>query len=307
MIVSCFMGGPSMETPKRVLEENSIPNYPFPEMAIKAMKEMIKYRDLQEEKRAAASIKHVDVTLDLERIEKIVAGARSEGRTNLMPSECSEIFTMLGVEHPKTMLATSVEETRKYSSIVGFPIVMKIVSPEIVHKSDCGGVKLFIKSEEEAAVAYDEIMNNAATRGPAGARLIGCEIQKMVDFKSHAKVTELILGMNRDPQFGPLLMVGSGGIYANYIKDVAFQMAIGYNATAARKQILATRVGRILEGVRGEPASDIEGVVDCLTRLAVLVTQVDAIKELDMNPLLVFEKVEGKVGYSAIDIKIMIH
>ena len=306
MIVSCFMGGSSMETPKRILEDASIPNYPFPEMAIKAIKEMIKYRDLQEEKRAASSAKQVDVKLDLARIEEIISCARSEGRKNLMPSECSEIFTMLGVEHPKTMLAKSAEEAKKCASLVGFPIVMKIVSPEIVHKSDCGGVKLFIKSEDEAAVAYEEIMSNAATRGPAGARLIGCEIQKMVDFKSHAKVTELILGMNRDPQFGPLLMVGSGGIYANYIKDVAFQMATGYTASAARKQILSTKVGRILQGVRGEPASDIDGVVDCLTRLAVLVTQVDSIKELDMNPLLVFEKVEGKVGYSAIDIKIMI-
>lgn len=306
MIVSCFMGGVSMETPKKILEEASIPNYPFPEMAIKAIKEMIKYRNLQEEKRAAHAAKPVDVKLDIARIETIIAGARDEGRKNLMPSECSEIFTMLGIEHPKTMLAKSAEEAKKFSTIVGFPVVMKIVSPEIVHKSDCGGVKLFIKSEDEAAIAYEEIMNNAATRGPSGARLIGCEIQKMVDFKKHAKVTELILGMNRDPQFGPLLMVGSGGIYANYIKDVAFQMATNYTAAAARKQILSTKVGRILEGVRGEPASDIEGVVDCLTRLAVLVTQVDSIKELDMNPLLVFEKSETEVGYSAIDIKIMI-
>lgn len=187
---------------------------------------------------------------------------------------------------------------------MGFPVVMKIVSPQIMHKSDCGGVLLGIKTADEAAAGFDTIMNNARTRGPTGAILKGVEIQQMVDFKAKQKNTEMIVGMNRDPNFGPMIMVGQGGVFANYIKDVSFELGCQYNEEIAMKQLQKTKIYSILEGVRGQPKSDIKGLINILIKLSQLVVKFPEINELDMNPLLVFSETEG---ISAVDVKITIN
>eukprot|EP00767_Chilomastix_cuspidata_P004828 gnl/Chilomastix_cuspidata/50.p2 GENE.gnl/Chilomastix_cuspidata/50~~gnl/Chilomastix_cuspidata/50.p2 ORF type:complete len:711 (-),score=399.91 gnl/Chilomastix_cuspidata/50:1208-3340(-) len=303
LVVACFMGGSSMIEPTAILDKARIPCYPFPEPSIKAIAEMLRYKSLVSDK-VAPVVPSFDV--DNERIKDIFAAARADGRKVLMPAEASEIFTMFKISSPVTKLAFTSDEAFSLSKEVGFPVVMKIVSPDIMHKSDCGGVKLFIKSQDEAKAAFDEIMVNVKANGPEGARIKGVEIQEMVDFKAFKKTSEVIVGMNRDPQWGPLLMVGQGGIYANYLKDVAFQMALGYTADAALRQLQRTKIYSILEGVRGEPRSDIEGLIDCMLKLAQLVRDFPEIKELDMNPLLVFEQAAGRPGYSAIDIKILL-
>lgn len=237
------------------------------------------------------------------RIKQIFDEALKDKRTVLLSHETSEIFTLIGVNAPKTKLATSSDEAGNFAQELGFPVVMKIVSPQIMHKSDCGGVMLNIKSKEEAASAFSTIMENAKTKGPAGADLKGVEIQQMVNFSSMSKNTEMIVGMNRDPNFGPMIMVGQGGVFANYLKDVAFELSKDYDEKIAMRQLKQTKICSILEGVRGQPRSDIKGLIDILIKLSQLVTKFPIISELDMNPLLVFSE---KEGIAAVDVKITV-
>lgn len=305
LVVSAFMGGLTMQEPSKILNNAKMPVFPFPEPAIHATGAVLKYRKIKNRKTLAE--KKVEVfKVDNERIKKIIAGARADGRTVLLSHETSEIFTLYGVNAPKTKLATNEAEAATFAKEVTFPVVMKIVSPQIIHKSDCGGVKLNIKTEAEATAAFKEIMANAAKNGPKGAVLKGVEIQQMVDFSKYQKTTEMIVGVNRDPTWGPMIMIGQGGIYANYIKDVAFDLAYKYDREDAEAQLKKTKIYEILNGVRGQPRSDIKGLLDTMVKLAQLVNDFSEITELDMNPLLVFEEQkEGKnPGIAAVDVKI---
>jgi len=297
-LVCSFMGGLTMKLPAQMLKDAEIPSYDFPEPAIMSTSAAIRYSEMRS-RPPLAERKLETVPLDEARVHAIIEGARKDGRHTLLSHETSEIFTLLGVSAPRTKLATSAEEAGAFASELGFPVVMKIMSPQIVHKSDCGGVKLGIKSAEEATAAFTEIMKNAAERGPAGAVLKGVEVQQMVDFKQHKKVNEIIVGMNRDSTWGPMLMVGQGGLFANYTKDVAFELSYKYNREDALRQLKKTKVYTILEGVRGEPRSDIDGLLSTMCKLAQLVNTFPEIKELDMNPLLVFED-----AIAAVDVKI---
>lgn len=305
-LVTAFMGGMSMDSPKRILEENGIPSYPFPEPAIAATKALIDYSRIRGDTTRNLCHKKVErFSFDNDKIRAIFAAARAEGRTVLLSHETSEVFTLMGVSLPRTKLAKTAADARKSAAELGFPIVMKIVSAQIMHKSDCGGVKLNIKTADEAAAAFDEIMANARKNGPKGAVLEGVECQQMVDFKKYSKTTEMIVGMSKDPTWGPMIMVGQGGIYANYIKDVAFEIAHKYDKQDALAQLKRTKIFGILEGVRGQPRSDVDGLVLTMTKLAQLVNDFPEINELDMNPLLVFEEQkDGSSGLSAVDVKI---
>ena len=149
-------------------------------------------------------------------------------------------------------------------------------------------------------------MHNVKKFGPSNARIYGVELQEMIDSSQYRKKTELIVGMTRDPLWGPLIMVGTGGIYANYFKDVSFDLAYKYTKEDAENQLSQTIVYSILKGIRGEPRSDINAVLDVLTRLSQLVHNFNDIVELDINPLLVFEETQEHDAYSAVDIKITI-
>ena len=180
-------------------------------------------------------------------------------------------------------------------------IDLTILRGKIIHKTDVGGIALNIETPQQAFEAYIQIVENVKKFGPKNAIIYGVEVQEMIDFKKETKVTELIIGMSKDPGFGPLLMFGTGGIYANFMKDVAFALSYKFNREDAKKLIESTKVYSLLQGVRGESPSDIEAVLDVLLRLSQLVNDFPEIVELDINPLLSFMR-----GYSAVDIKITI-
>lgn len=305
IIVTAFMGGASMVEPSRILAQGGISNYDFPEPAIQAIRAVCDYAHVRSTPANPPALPDRCGFDDAKvaRIQAIFDESLKDGRTVLLSHETSEIFTLIGVNAPKTKLATSADEAGKFAEELNFPVVMKIVSPQIMHKSDCGGVMLNIKSKEEASAAFNTIMENAKTRGPAGAVLKGVEIQQMVNFNSMSKSTEMIVGMNRDPNFGPMIMVGQGGVFANYLKDVAFELSHHYDEKIAMQQLKKTKIYQILEGVRGQPKSDINGLIDILIKLSQLVTKFPMINELDMNPLLVFSE---KEGIAAVDVKITI-
>ncbi|MHA1728286.1 MAG: acetate--CoA ligase alpha subunit [Promethearchaeota archaeon] len=305
LLVTVFMGGTSMIEPRKKLKNTSIPTYAFPEPAIKSMKYMTIYTEIK---------KHPDINtkkvprfrISTDRVDEIFTMVRKDDRIILLASETSEIFRIYGIKNPKTLLVKSVKEIEEKTIKIGYPLVMKLVSPEIIHKSDIGGVILNIKNEQQAKDAFHKIIYNANKFGPKNARIYGVELQEMIQTEQYKKNTELIIGIAKDPQWGPLLMVGSGGIYANFMKDVAFDLTYKYTREDARIQLAKTRVYNILKGVRGEPPSDIEAVLDVMIRVAQLVHDFPDIVELDINPLLVFEESSAHDAYSAVDIKITI-
>ena len=186
------------------------------------------------------------------------------------------------------------EEAVLHADTIGYPVVMKVVSPDILHKTDIGGVELNLTNSEMVRIAFEEIMRKAR-RGRPLAKIYGITVDKMVP-----KGREMIIGMNRDPQFGPMIMFGLGGIYVNFLKDVAFKLA-PLNERDAQEIIENTRSFSLLKGVRGEPPSDIESLKDVILRVSNLVWDFPEISEMDINPIFVYGK---GMGCNALDVKI---
>ncbi len=298
-IVCSFIGGKNIAEGREFLKQHQIPCYNFPDRAAHSLKTLIKRGEylkstpLYEKEIPKFRVKK-------KRVEEIFADVRKDGRTVLLSYETSEIFDCYGIKSPKSRLAQTPRQAMKLITEIG-KSVMKISSPNIIHKTDVGGILLNIETEQDAFEAYIQIVKNAKKFGPQNAKIYGVEVQEMIDFKSESKVNEIIIGMSGDPQFGPLLMFGTGGIYANFMQDVAFTLAHKFTKEDAQKLIESTKIYNLLHGVRGEVPSDLEAIVDVLLRLSQLVNDFPEIVELDINPLLAFVK-----GYSAVDIKITI-
>ena len=219
---------------------------------------------------------------------------KRQGRTNLLEEEGYEVLTAYGFPTPKSILGTSEDQCIKAAKEIGLPVVMKIVSQDIVHKSDIGGVKVGLKSDDEVRMAFKTVMDNAK-RYKTDAKIKGVLVQEMVK-----SAKETILGAKRDPLFGPLVMFGLGGIYVEVLKDVVFRLA-PIDEQEAERMVESIKTIKLLKGVRGEKPSDLKAVVDSLLRLSQLVTEFPEIEEFDINPLLVLE--EGK-GARVVDVRI---
>ncbi|MFX0105113.1 MAG: acetate--CoA ligase family protein [Candidatus Hodarchaeota archaeon] len=298
-IVCSFIGGKNISEGREYLKQNHIPCYHFPDRAAHSLKTLIKRREYLN----SPPLEEIEIpsfNVNKERVKQIFTNVREDGRMVLLSYETSEIFDCYGIRSPKSRLAQTPRQAMKLQSEIG-KSVMKIVSPHIIHKTDVGGILLNIESEQDAFEAYIQIVKNAKRFGPQNAKIYGVEVQEMIDFKLEPKVNEIIIGMSKDPQFGPLIMFGTGGIYANFMQDVAFALAYKFTKESARKLIESTKIYNLLHGVRGESPSDIEAIIDVLLRLSQLVNDFPEIVELDINPLLAFVK-----GYSAVDIKITI-
>jgi acetyltransferase len=298
-IVTALVGGVSMVEATKFLKQNHVPCYRFPERAAEALKAMVKFNDFLT-RESSDKVKIPKFKVIKERVREIFDNVRNEGRTVLLSYETSEIFEKYGIRSPKSRLARTPTEASKLQNEIG-KSVLKIVSPQIIHKTDVGGIFLNVESEKDAFEAYVQILDNVKKFGPQNARLYGVEVQEMIDFKKQTKVNEIIIGMSKDPQFGPLIMFGTGGIYANFMKDVSLALSYKFSRDSAMKLIENTKIFSLLQGVRGEPSSDIDAIIDVLLRLSQLVNDFPEIVELDINPLLSFVK-----GYSAVDIKITI-
>ncbi|MHA2182149.1 MAG: acetate--CoA ligase family protein, partial [Promethearchaeota archaeon] len=298
-IVCSFIGGKNNSESREYLKQNHIPCYHFPDRAAHSLKTLIN----RSEYLSTTPLNELNIPkfkVKKKRVKEIFSSVREDKRTVLLSYETSEVFDCYGIKSPKSRLAQTPRQARILLSETG-KSVMKIVSPHIIHKTDVGGILLNIETEQDAFEAYIQIVNNAKKFGPQNAKIYGVEVQEMIDFKTEPKVNEIIIGMSEDPQFGPLLMFGTGGIYANFMQDVAFALSYKFTKDDAKNLIEGTKIYNLLQGVRGESPSDIEAVLDVLLRLSQLVNDFPEIVELDINPLLAFVK-----GYSAVDIKITI-
>jgi len=196
----------------------------------------------------------------------------------------------IGIQIPEQELATTKEETLTVAKKIGFPIVLKLIAEDIVHKSDTGAVKLNIKNEDETAQAYDELMNIPSQSEKS------ISVQKMAD----EPITELIIGMTTDAQFGPALMFGIGGILVELLEDVSFRIA-PITEYDAREQIHEIKGFPILDGYRGKPKADIDAIVNTLLTISDLVTKYEEINEMDLNPVFIYEK-----GLICVDARIIL-
>ncbi|MEE8174620.1 MAG: acetate--CoA ligase family protein [Dehalococcoidia bacterium] len=221
---------------------------------------------------------------------QILVNARKEGRTYLSEIESKELLRGAGISITPTKLARAKEEAISIAAEMGFPVVLKIVSPDVIHKSDAGGVKLGLGSEQEVADAYDEIMASVKQR-QATAKVEGVSVQQMA-----RPGVEVIIGMSQDPQFGPVLMFGLGGILVEILKDVSFRI-VPLTARDAREMIRDIKGYPVLEGFRGQEPADIPFLEDQLLKVSQFVEQNPEIRELDLNP--VFAYSDGAVAVDA--------
>lgn len=298
-IVCSFIGGKNISEGREFLKQNHIPCYHFPDRAAHSLKTLTKRHKYL----TSTPLNELEIPsfkVNKKRVNEIFSNVRKDGRMVLLSYETSEVFDCYGIKSPKTRLAQTPIQAMKLQSEIG-KSVMKIMSPHIIHKTDVGGILLNIETEQDAFEAYIQIVSNAKKFGPQNAKIYGVEVQEMIDFKSQEKINEIIIGMSQDPGFGPILMFGTGGIYANFMQDVSFALAYKYTREDAKQQMENTKIFSLLQGVRGESSSDIEVIIDVMLRLAQLVNDFPEIVELDINPLLAFVK-----GYSAVDIKITI-
>ncbi|MBD3216500.1 MAG: CoA-binding protein, partial [Candidatus Lokiarchaeota archaeon] len=291
-VLGCLMGESRIQAGIDMLWQYEVPNYPYPERAANALAAMSAYR--KEQERRIFGIVPIDV--DKEPVHELFERVRSEGRVSIGDAEAWEVLRAYGFSVPKTRLARSPEEAIEIAEEFGYPLVMKVASPDILHKTDVGGVKVNLRTPGDVRDAFDLMIYRAGRYVP-GARVWGCQVQEMV-----RGGREVLLGMSRDPQFGPLVAFGLGGIYVEALKDVSFRVA-PFSPREADEMIREIRAYPLLEGVRGEPPADHQAMVDALLRISQLVTDFPEIVELDINPLMVFE--EGR-GAMAIDMRLVL-
>ncbi len=292
-VLGCFMGEARVSSGVRVLTRNGVPNYPFPERAARAFRAMADYRHIQERPPLVQKAFEVDQAAVRSSLDRVLG----EGRTSIGDAEAREVLTAYGMRIPKSELARTPDEAVEIARTIGFPVVLKIASPEILHKTDVGGVKVGLRSATEVKDAY-ELMVYRAQRYVPEARIWGCLVQEMAP----AGGLEVLVGMNRDPQFGPLVTFGLGGIYVETLKDVTFRIA-PFAPQEAEEMLTEIRAHALLDGVRGQPPADKDAIVDILLRINQLVQDFPEIAELDINPVIVYPKGQGTL---AIDMRLVL-
>jgi len=229
-----------------------------------------------------------------ERPSEIIKKAYAEGRSFLFEHEAKELCGLYGLPVTKGKVATSENEGVEEAKKMGFPVVLKIVSPQILHKSDVGGVVLNVKDESEVREAYGRIMSNVKAKQP-DAHIEGIFVQEMAPSS-----TEVIVGANKDPAFGYTIMFGLGGIFVEVLKDVSFRL-VPITKLDAEEMIHEIKSYRILEGARGMPKADESALVDILLSTSKMLMDCPQISELDMNPILIYEK-----GAKVVDARIIL-
>ena len=281
-MLASLMGLDEGITNREILANGDVPYYTYAEGSIRALKAMLRFADWI--KTPEGNIAKFDV--DKEKASKVFDKVKDEGRTNLLEEEGLEILSAYGFPLPKSILAKTEDEAVEAANKIGYPTVMKIASPQIVHKSDAGGVKVNLSSDKEVRDAFKVIVDNAK-KYDSKAEIKGVLIVEMVKGGK-----EMIIGSKLEPGFGPVVMLGMGGIYVEILKDVTFRLA-PFTDQEANDMISSIKTKKLLEGVRGEKPSDVEKLSECIQRLSQLVTDFREIKELDMNPVLVMEEGEG--------------
>ncbi len=283
-ISACLMGLEDVAPAIDLLQKKyGVPSYRFPENAMKALTAKAKFGEWVRSPEQEYQVFEVD----REGARQLFTEERQAGRPQLVELKALEVLRHYGFPLVPYGLAKSADEAASAAEKIGYPVVMKISGPKILHKTDVGGVKLNLRDTDSVRQAYDAMI--ASVRGKMGqdVEIWGVLIQKMLP-----PGKEIILGVTRDPRFGPLLMFGLGGIYTEALRDVAFRLA-PIRKNVASEMVTSIRSYRLLQGVRGEAPSDTAAIADCIMRLSQFVTENSEVKELDINPLIVYPRGNG--------------
>jgi len=283
-VLVSFMGGLDVKEARDKLITHSIPDYPSPERAVKALKAMWEYRRwLDRPPRVLTRF-----PVNRHRVQRIIGRHLRIGQMQLGEAAAKAVLAAYDFKVPKGGLCANRDEAVSLAEEVGYPIAMKIASKDIIHKSDLGGVKLNLSDRQAVMDAYDLMMLRMREKVP-GAQIDGVYVEKMCK-----RGREVILGMTRDPQFGPMLMFGLGGIFVEVMKDVTFNIApVTYGE--AMQMLESTRSFALLKGTRGHAEVDLAAIATALQKISQLVTEFPQIKEMDINPFMV-----GEVGHGSI-------
>jgi len=292
-VVACFMGGQRMKEAVDFLREERLPHYLFPENAVASLQALAFYRQ-----RLEKTIKEekIEWKRDKEKVEGILRNARNQGLYTLGDLEGREILSSYGIPVVSSVLTTSPRQCSQVAKEMGFPVVLKLVSPDILHKTEVGGVRLNITTARQAEESFRQMLEKVRSLHP-DAKITGIQVQKQLE-----KAVELIIGVSKDAQFGHLLMFGLGGIFVEVMKDVTFRV-IPVTRQEIKEMLGEIKAARLLTGFRNSPPVDLEACADMLWRVSALVEDFPEITELDINPLMAFP--EGK-GAVAVDVRLAI-
>ena len=281
-VLAAWMGGHTVAEGMQVLNDFGIPSYTTPEKAVRAFMHLVSYaRNLTLLHETPRDIP-VAFSFDRQRLRGVFESLLTEGAEILTESVSKAFLEAYGIPVSKPFLARTAEQAVEIAKRIGFPVVMKIHSPQITHKTDVGGVKLNLASESAVREAFEQMTQRAAERRP-DAQIIGCTVQKMV---SYPNSFELIIGTKRDPVFGSVILVGMGGVAAEVFQDRALALP-PLNETLARRALESLKSWPLLRGYRGRPGVNIDKLIEVLMRFSYLVADYPEIQELDVNPLLV--------------------
>lgn len=283
-VLACFLGASKVAEGVEILRKGNIPQYDSPESAVDTIKVLSEYVRWRSRPKRVVKL----FPVNRRKVENIVERHLRQGIREVGETESKEILEAYGFVTPKGSIATTAEQAASIAHQLGFPVVLKIWSPDILHKSDVGGVRVGLSSEQEVKDAFDLMMYRVPKKRPE-ANILGVLVQEMCRGGK-----EVILGMNRDPHFGPLMMFGMGGIMVEVLKDVSFYLA-PLTADEAKQMLVSTKTYQMLKGVRGQEGVDIDKIAEGLQRLSQLVTEFPQIQEMDINPYVV-----GPVGTTPI-------
>jgi acetyltransferase len=286
-IVTSFVGGKEMMVPVEMLKAAGIPNYPSPDRGIRSLAAMVEHRR-NIDRPEAPPLEHFEA--DHGSVREIIEHIRSEGRLQLSEAEGKGILQAYGIATPREGIAKDLKRAIDLAESIGYPIVMKVESPDIAHKTDVGGVVLDIDSSEELARSYEVMLSKVREKLPK-AKISGVSIQKMV------KGREVIVGMVRDDQFGPVITFGLGGIFVEFLKDVTQGIA-PLDRHQVENMVRSIKAYPTLTGARGRRPGDIPALVEVILKVSQLSMEFPELEELEMNPVMIGD--EG-TGVTAVD------
>jgi acetate---CoA ligase (ADP-forming) len=291
-IAYALVGGEQVENAIASLRTANVPVFNDVEQAVSCIGAYYKYYKYIDE----ISYKFDEYDVDIKAINKIIDGALKEGRTFLLANEGAAVMRSADIRIPSSKIARNINEAVKFAEEIGYPVVMKIVSKDILHKSDVGGVLLDLDNSKEVVNAYEAIIHKCKAYNP-NAVIEGIEVAEMV-----RKGVELIIGARKDPSFGPVVMCGLGGIYVEVMKDISFR-ALPLSRGIALSMLEEIRSYPLLLGARGEEKKDIESVIDTIIKIGSIIKKCERITDIEINPVVVYNI---KNGLTAVDARILI-
>lgn len=287
-VVFSALGGVQIETLTKTLRHQGVPIFSDVTEAVSCLGALYAhYRYRRKSEEALESLK-----IDQDSLTRVLEGARRERRAFLLAHAAHQLLRIAGIPVPKSAIARTVDEAVRFSDEIGYPVVLKVVSRDILHKSDVGGVVLDLDNAQEVVDAYGAILHNCRVHKP-DAIIDGIEVSQQMPTG-----TQIIIGARQDPSFGPIVMAGLGGIYVEVMKDIAFR-ALPIGRQEALDMLKELRSYPLLLGVRGEEKRDIDAVIDVLLRVGALLLASEQISDIEINPLIVFEHGRGSIAVDA--------